>query len=346
MESVFRKIKRSIGYRVDKNYWRKEKINDGYKIFLETGETSLESFHALIDMYCKTNGKYNEDLNEKLKKSNPPAKAGGQLEGVVGSYSSSDFVKANNTLNENGYLRFDKKLNKDVCEKIYNLAFKIPATIPPAYDKKVIYNPDKPLSEIYRFDMQDLINNEDIQKLITDPVLVNIARNYLGCEPILDFPAMWWSTAFQKEASAEAAQLYHFDLDRIKWLKIFFYINEVDAYNGPHCYIQGTQKPGAKPDELLKRGYARIPDSDLKKYYKEEDFIELRGEAGAIFAGDTKCWHKGKPLEKGHRLVLEFEYASSLFGAAYPKMIVRNYSNDFKEFCNQNHTFSSQIIFK
>ena len=218
--------------------------------------------------------------------------------------------------------------------------------VPPTYDKPVLYDPEKPTAEIYRFDRQDLVNDPEIQKLMMDPVLINVARNYLGSEPIFDFPALWWTSAFNKAASHEAAQLYHFDLDRVKWLKIFFYINGVSPDNGPHCYIKGSHRAGNKPAELLKRGYARIPDSDLKKFYKEEDFIELSAEAGAVFAGDTKCWHKGKPLKKGHRLAMEFEYTSSMFVSNYPKLIVQQCSDEFRAFCKANQTYASNIHFQ
>jgi hypothetical protein len=241
---------------------------------------------------------------------------------------------------------FDKKISKELCSRLVDFALKTPATIPPGYDKKILYEPGNAQAEIYRFDIQDLANNTDIQSLITDPALVNIARNYLGCEPIFDFPAMWWSTSFQKEASSEAAQLYHFDLDRIKWLKIFFYLNNVSLENGPHCYVEGTHKPGNKPEELLKRGYVRIKDEEIRSHYPEMDIKVVCGEAGSVFAGDTKCWHKGMNLKSGHRLVLEFEYTSSLFGANYPKMEIHNYSKEFKEYCLSNKVFASNIAFK
>lgn len=321
-------------------------LAEEYKKFLVTGKTPHEVFMKLIETYCVTNGKFNESFNDKIKRINPPVSVPSTLEGVAGSFSSKDFSAVNYELNENGYVRFDKKLSTDLCKKIYDFALNTPATVPPAYDKKVVYNPDKPLAEIYRFDMQDLINHSDFQDLIMDPVLVNIARNYLECEPIFDFPALWWTAAFSKDPSHEAAQLYHFDMDRIKWLKIFFYINDVNPENGPHCYVKGSHKAGNKPMELLKRGYTRIPDSDLKKYYKDQDFVELCGDAGVMFAGDTKCWHKGKHLTKGHRLVMEFEYTSSLFGANYPKLVVRKSSDKFRKFCDDNKTYSSNIHFQ
>ena len=90
----------------------------------------------------------------------------------------------------------------------------------------------------------------------------------------------------------------------------------------------------------------RIKDDELQPYYKPGDVKIVYGEAGAIFAGDTKCWHKGIPLKQGHRLVLEFEYTSSLFGVNNPKLEVSNASNEFKSFCISNKIFASNIVLK
>jgi hypothetical protein len=334
-------IPKGVKKRINKQIEKK-----GYQIFLETGKTPEESYKSMIKLYCATDGISNEEFNKKIIKDNPPLTVPEDIEGIIGKYSANDFKKVNKELNQKGYTHFEQKLSREICEKLYNFALKAPSKIPPTYKEKIIYNPENPLAEIYRFDMIDLMNNEDIQKLIIDPVLLNIARNYLGCEPIFDFPAMWWSTSFQKEASSEAAQLYHFDMDRIKWLKIFFYINDVTLENGPHCYIQGTHLPNTKPNEILKRGYERIQDSELHPYYKPDDIKIVCGQAGSIFAGDTKCWHKGTNLKKGHRLVLEFEYTSSLFGINIPKLESDNYSKEFKDFCVSNAKFASNIVLK
>ncbi len=44
--------------------------------------------------------------------------------------------------------------------------------------------------------------------------------------------------------------------------------------------------------------------------------MEFTGEAGTIIAEDTIGLHKGKNVTKGRRLILQFEYALSMFGAA------------------------------
>ena len=345
MSKLFSRAKNKVLDKFFKQFLLKKKVKQGYAAFVANGVTPPDSYLAFIQLYCSTNGKHTEEFQKKLSSLHPPAPASEKISRTLGKLSSADFQNINTTLNKDGYACFEKKLSPEIVDRLNTFALRTPSTTPPTYSSPLIYDPQKPVAEIYRFGMNDLMSNADIQQLIMDPALIHIAREYLGCEPIFDFPAMWWSTSFLKEASSEAAQLYHFDLDRVKWLKIFFYLNDVTPENGPHCYIRGSHLTGSKPPSLLKRGYARIKDSELIPFYKKEDFKAVCASAGSIFAGDTKCWHKGTPLKKGHRLVLELEYTSSLFGTNYPKLSVKNSSEEFKQFCKNNKILASNIIF-
>jgi hypothetical protein len=319
----------------------------GFEIFEKTGETPNYAQQALIYLYCKTNGRWNEKKQTELSLRFPKKKVNFPIVGKIETFDEKKSKKTNETLKNEGYVFFENKLDKEIVDRLYNFALKTKSYTPPKYDNGLIYDPKNPVSEIYRFDNSDLVNNTDVQNLIMDPVLINIARDYLGSEPVFDMPNMWWSTSFLDKASSEAAQLYHFDMDRIKWLKIFIYLNDVNDENGPHSYIRGSHVAGGKPNHLLKRGYARIPDEDLHKYYKEEDFKKISGEAGTMFAGDTKCWHKGLKPRNGDRLVLEFEYASSMFGATHPKIeLDTEASKEFTEFCKKNPFYTGNIHLK
>jgi hypothetical protein len=342
MRKILSQVKRAIFG----DSFQKKIFFNGIDQFKKTGVTPDISYQTLINLYCSTNGKFSDDVHKEIAAANPPKKSPVKVEGAIGVLDQAAFGNINHELNENGYVRFENKIPASVCNKLHDYALHSGAKVPPKYDAKIIYDPANPVAEIYRFDMNDLVNNEDVQALMMDPVLINIARNYLQSEPIFDFPAMWWSTSFSKEASSEAAQLYHFDMDRIKWLKIFIYLNDVDMDNGPHSYIRGSHKVGAKPKHILKRGYVRIEDKELAPYYKKEDFVTLVGQQGEIFAGDTKCWHKGNPLKKSHRLVLEFQYTSSLFGTNYPPLSVSHASKAFRDFCENNSIYASKISFK
>ena len=116
----------------------------------------------------------------------------------------------------------------------------------------------------------------------------------------------------KQEASSEAAQLYHYDLDHMKWLKVFFYLSDVTTEQGPHTYIPVSHKIGRKNYKILQRGYARVTDAEMKDMQSEEP-CSLLGEAGTVIIGDTKCFHKGTPVVAGSRLVLQPTFGPSEF---------------------------------
>jgi hypothetical protein len=320
------------------------KFIKGYKQFQIDGKYNEESYYSMIDLFCITNGYFLDRIHNKLFSTKNKIKRLGVKSKLFSNIEDKEQDIINSTLKKNGYYVFDYKLPSEIVNRIKEYAFKTPCKIPPHYNKEVFFDYTNPLAEIYRFSPDDLMKNEDIIELIKDPVLINIARNYLGAEPIIDSVAMYGSTSFLKEPSSHAAQLYHFDLDRIKWLKIFIYLNDVDENSGPHYYIEGTHISGSKPQEILNRGYKRISDKELELYYSAERFKNVTGKAGSIFAGDTKCWHKGSVVKSGYRLVLELEYTSSLFGSILPKINISNENTNFIDYIKNNQHYMSNFV--
>lgn len=322
------------------------KFNSGYAEFINSGISPHEAYLSLVDLFCLTNGKFNDIAHKNLIKKIQNKSFDPINSELLGTFQAKTFKQIDHILNKDGYYIFEQKLDKNLVSRLYEFAKTVPGSTPYSDHEQKFDKLDLPQSEIYRLNKSYLINNLDVQSLIMDTALINIARNYLNAEPIFDYPAMWWSTDFNETASSEAAQLYHFDMERIKWLKIFIYLTDVDEDKGPHCYIKGTHIPGSKPMELLNRGYARIFDEEMHEYYKNEKFITIKGSAGSIFAGDTKCWHKGLNVKSGHRLVLELNYTSNLFGANHHSFHVDQYSSEFFDFCKRNSNYSQRIFIK
>jgi hypothetical protein len=73
----------------------------------------------------------------------------------------------------------------------------------------------------------------------------------------------------------------------------------------------------------LAKGYARLTDHEVQDHYSAEDFIEFTGPRGTILAEDTRGLHKGKHVQRGHRLVLQIQFSNSLFGATYARTRIR-----------------------
>jgi hypothetical protein len=130
--------------------------------------------------------------------------------------------------------------------------------------------------------------------------------------------AMWWSAAMASGPDKQAAQFWHFDMDRIKWLKFFIYLTDVDSDSGPHSFVEGSHRRGGIPDGLLQKGYSRLTDMEVETQYQKNRFIEFAAPRGTILAEDTRGLHKGKHVFKGDRLMLQIQYSNSLFGGEYP----------------------------
>lgn len=130
---------------------------------------------------------------------------------------------------------------------------------------------------------------------------------------------MWWLTFFSDKPDAKAAQYFHFDMDRPKWLKFFIYLTDVQPVSGPHMFVAGSHRSGRIPQELLQKGYARLTDEEVSRHFPASDMLEFSAPRGSIIAEDTRGLHKGKHVECGDRLVLQIQYSNSLFGGDYAK---------------------------
>jgi hypothetical protein len=160
---------------------------------------------------------------------------------------------------------------------------------------------------IGRFD-DVLLTCSEVQALASDPAILAIARNYLGCQPVLLGSRMWWSFATDESASPEPAlgQGFHYDVDGYRAVAFFFYLTEVDPSTGPHVCVRGSHLK--KPWKSLVSLHRGRGDADIESWYGKERVEMLCGPAGYGFAEDIFCFHKGLHPERGDRLVLQLRY--------------------------------------
>lgn len=300
------------------------------------------AYQSLIQLFCLTGGWSNDVLAGALALKHPAYDLSGGC-GILGDGVASLVPRVVSDLRENGYHIFEQRLTQEVCDRLRTFALTHEAVIRPTDQdvqsafgtRKAVYDPASPQGIIYQFEQETLVNQPEIQELITDRSIISVAQAYIGSQPVLDEVNLWWSTAYGAKPDANAAQLYHFDMDRIRWLKFFFYLTDVGPENGPHCFVSGSHKTGGIPAAFLDRGYVRIPDQEVASTYGPERLIEFTGPRGTIIAEDTRGLHKGRPVLRGDRLILEFEFSNCLFGATSPhgKSRIRRFcSNETERF--------------
>lgn len=297
----------------------------GYSAYSKTGKTPERAFQAMIAMFCLTRGHFNELLSALIAKRRPKIQIDHPA-GLLGNLQGQRGKELLHQLNRDGFILFPSALPPDACDRLMEMAMNTPASVRRMDDepedtpqRSALFQPGKLLATRYDYNPSALLDTPDVQALLADPSILYLVQEYLGCLPLADVLSMWWHTAYQNKADSNAAQLYHFDLDRVKWLKVFIYLTDVGPQNGPHSFVRGTHKPNAIPAHLLQRGYARITDEEVKNTFSDDECMEFSAPRGSIIIEDTRGLHKGATVSGDSRLILQLQFSNSLFGGNYPE---------------------------
>lgn len=263
--------------------------------------------------------------------------------GIIGQLSNKDVDDICEILKKDGCYILNEKLPLTTVNEILNYAKSLPLNYLKSTelgieysDETVSYENSKDKSIRFEpVDISVISNSPHLINLIKDPNFLHIANNYLGTKPILDLVLFWWSTSSRELKVSElekvalknsAAQMFHFDMDRLKFLKFFIYINDVNESNGPHIYVKKTHNEC--PKYINHDG--RYSDEFIEANAKSE-IVEIVGKAGTIIIADTRGLHKGKELENGERLIFQLEFANSDFGKPEFQMISAKFNSNLNE---------------
>lgn len=293
--------------------------------YLRSGLTSYRGHMALVQLFCFSGGVSNDIASRMIARRNRPIDIPSP-NGLLGDMRGETLRRNVDTLREEGYVVFPSALSPQACEHLMNFALTTD-TLRRRMDHEAQadkinaarFDPANPQAVRYDYKPVDLLGDPDVQALLADPSLLALSQAYLGSRPRADVLSMWWHTPFHDRPDAEAAQYFHFDMDRVKWLKIFVYLTDVGPEDGPHTFIAGSHRTGAIPWTMRKRGYVRLQDEEVMECFGPERHIEFAAPRGTIIVEDTRGLHKGKHVSGSSRLVLQLQFSNTLFGADYPK---------------------------
>jgi hypothetical protein len=155
-----------------------------------------------------------------------------------------------------------------------------------------------------------------VERLKSDPTLVNIATKFLGARPKIVFSELLWSYPYTSTLSQKikTAQVFHYDIDDYQCIKFFFYLTNVDEYSGPHIAIKGTHRNKRFIHQFLGQRCSSIPDEEIINQYGTENVTTICGEAGFGFVEDSFCFHKGSTPVNRERLLLQIEFILNSYG--------------------------------
>lgn len=157
-----------------------------------------------------------------------------------------------------------------------------------------------------------VLNCKAVAAVQQDPLLLDVARHYLGGEAKLITTRTWWSfptkTASDTDLS-RASFKYHFDLDDWRMLKFFFYLSDVDEGAGPHVYVRGSHRRRRLKHQLTM--LVGHPSDEVIEYYGADSPLTVVGGAGTGFVEDPFGFHMGTLAKETPRLMMEVGFGVS-----------------------------------
>lgn len=330
------------------------KLLRGAWIHARGGDTPRSAHVALIDLFVESGGRANDTLAKAFALAHPPYRLP-PASGVLGNLNENDLAEVQRQLEKDGYYVFENCLSEDFCERLVRKTQAVDCmimgdnigggSIRGRYERGA-----PPKAAKYLLTEDDTTDIPEVQELISDPSIIAVAQNYLKSKPIFSGISLWWSPTFTGAADNQAAQQFHWDMERIKWIRFFIYLTDVTADSGPHCFIAGTHRSGAIPDNLLKLGYVRLSDETMLETFGKDAYKEFVGPRGTIIAEDSRGFHKGMEPKAGDRLLLAFELSNTTFGANKRHLIRNIHVPRFGEFAKRyprvysNFDFAGDLV--
>ena len=313
----------------------------GLAYFGVTGQTPFRAYGSMRRLYGMTNGLSSEAVHAVIRRMRPTI-AMDSTTGALGDMNGAYLEKVLQSLDGDGYYVFEQHLSDETVDEIRRFALRTPCT--PNGDpsiKPVLFDATTERASTVYFRSEDLVRCDPLRALMLDRSMLALAQSFLRSQVVMDTPRMWWSTPGSGQPSSTGAQLFHVDIDRLRWLNFFFYLTDVDGDTGPHCYVRNSQR--GKPLALQKDG--RYSDADIASHYPDRS-VEIGGRRGTIFVADTRGFHKGMMLRKGTRLLFQMVFADSLFGQTYEAVhVAQDLAPDFSEVRHRfPYTYSSFVF--
>lgn len=322
------RIKKSHAYLIGRIIWNFSWL---WMFFKKNGAVIFDSrrkivLQKIIQLHCDTSG----IAIDKLSLAMAPRKIDFHMESELFSRLMPKVDSIVSDLNSHGYCLLPSILSNDLCERVVNYALNTPSYPRPAKDMDPL--PPRILGEPFcsaRYDFSRdvslIFRNNDLQKIMADRFILEIAQSYLGTRPYLDPIELWWYLPYEKR-DREWAEEYHFDMDTLKWVKFFFNFEPVTYENGPHCFIEGSHRAGDVPLSLLNQGYARLTDKEVFSEYSRDREKIFVAPAGSLLIEDTRGLHRGLTPTSGRRLLFSVQYSNALLNGRYS--LDKNIFND------------------
>jgi hypothetical protein len=218
-------------------------------------------------------------------------------------------------LKDRGYLFLDSLITPQQLQAMHAFFSVNECADPyrPVLGKFIAPGDAPPQTHVAFFSNETVIRAPHVLDIANDPKVLSIVSGFLGAKPTISLITAWWSMP-HKDGKAEQAELFHRDVDDIRFVKLFCYLTDVDEVSGPHMFVPGSQNI----DRLT--GIRRYEDREIVDAFGKNSLSMFTGKAGTAFLENTYGFHRGVPPTEKPRLLFQVLYSlrNSIYGPDEP----------------------------
>lgn len=149
----------------------------------------------------------------------------------------------------------------------------------------------------------DFCAHPDLLGFMVSRPILDAASVYLGAVPILAGAALWWTP---ENETAERSQLFHFDGEDERQLKLLVNVFETGPEHGPFTLIPADRSAPLCGPGAMRR---RITDAEVDARCGLENTVAFVGGPGSGgFVDTSRCLHYGSRGTRRDRLVLMVQF--------------------------------------
>ena len=322
--------------------------SDNQQVFQDVLEVEESKDYFNIEHYKKkapVNSKLsvNDRINisSYIAKKHPFTKINNTVDKLLDFSPNETDDKVISELNGDGFHVLENRISEGLCDDIAKKLESVPYRIR-GFKKKLYGINESNISKyranaIWAINQNDIYKIPEVQKIAFDENLLNIIGGFLGSDPILCSTTSWWSKSHSSHRSnlSGNAQLFHQDVDYLKFIKVFIYLNDIEEKNGPHQYVKGSAKTAEDKLGEEYRTSSRVEDDRVKEIFGEENIKTFTGKKGTIIIEDTLGLHKGTSVKEGSRLLVQLVYTNSLYFHSSQHFDPSISLPEVKEFCQK-----------
>jgi Phytanoyl-CoA dioxygenase (PhyH) len=235
-------------------------------------------------------------------------------------------------LRDDGIVFLDGVISDAQLIDIRKYFAKLPAHDPYRPDQGKFLAPDEvPVqTHVSHYSYDQILAAPHLMDIANDPRILLAVEGVLGAKPTLAAIRVWWSTPTQ-DGEPEHAELFHRDVDDLRFVKLFVYLTDVDVNTGPHIFVSGSHRQ----NRLM--AISRYKDSEVEQAFGSANILTLTGKAGTAFLENTFGMHRGMPPRQGPRLIFQPLYTLRpvIFGPRKPIGHLEDFSGSFDPYVNR-----------